>query len=75
MATVLHFAWGGEEYQVLYERLMYMYKYSTRIYRYSMRFKVPALDHSECSICYNYDLNSILALFKKYAFSELNHIQ
>ena len=23
-----------------------------------MRFRVPALDQSDCSICYNYDLNS-----------------
>ena len=28
-----------------------------RIYKYSMRFRVPALDQSDCSICYNYDLN------------------
>ena len=29
-----------------------------RIYKYSMRFivHVPALDQSDCSICYNYDL-------------------
>ena len=27
-----------------------------RIYKYSMRFRVPALDQSDCSICYNYDL-------------------
>ena len=31
-----------------------------RIYKYSMRFRVPALDQSDCSICYNYDL--IIAL-------------
>ena len=32
------------------------YRYSMRIYKYSMRFRVPALDQSDCSICYNYDL-------------------
>ena len=47
MATVLYFAWR-EKLQVLY----------MKIYKYSMRFKVPALYQSDCSICYNYDLNS-----------------
>ena len=23
----------------------------------SMRFRVPAVDQSDCSICYNYDIN------------------
>ena len=32
-----------------------------RIYKYSMRFRVPALDQSDCSICYNYDL-SVLSM-------------
>ena len=31
-----------------------------RIYKYSMRFRVPALDQSDCSICYNYDLIVII---------------
>ena len=26
------------------------------IYRYSMRFRVPALDQLDCSICYNYGI-------------------
>ena len=30
-----------------------------RIYKYSMRFGVPALDQSDCSICYNYDLGDL----------------
>ena len=32
-----------------------------RIYKYSKRFRVPALDQSDCSICYSYNLidNSI----------------
>ena len=32
------------------------YRYSMRIYKYSMRFGVPALDQSDCNICYSYDL-------------------
>ena len=28
-----------------------------RIYKYCMRFRIPAFDQSDCSICYNYDLN------------------
>ena len=33
------------------------YRYSIGIYKYSMRFRVPAFDQSDCSVCYNYDLN------------------
>ena len=29
-----------------------------RIYNYSMRFRVPVLDQSDCSICYNYELSA-----------------
>ena len=29
-----------------------------RIYKLSMRFRVPALDQSDYSICYNYDLRT-----------------
>ena len=30
-----------------------------RIYKYSMRFRVPALDQLDHSICYNYDLRVV----------------
>ena len=29
--------------------------------RYSLRHRVPALDQSDCSICYNYYLNNTVA--------------
>ena len=29
-----------------------------RIYNYSMRFRVPVLDQSDCSICYSYELSA-----------------
>ena len=32
------------------------YRYSLKIYKYSMRLRVPAVDQSDCSICYNNDL-------------------
>ena len=34
-----------------------------------MRFRVPALDQSDCSICYNYDLNyTIMHGFNMFAW-------
>ena len=40
-----------KDLQVLYEDSQVL-----RIYKYSMRVRVPALlDQSDCSICYNYD--------------------
>ena len=33
-------------------------------YKYPMRFRVPALDQSDCSICYNYDLMVVSLLNK-----------
>ena len=41
---------------------MKIHRYSPRIYKYSMRFRVPTLDQSDCSICYKYDLVVLLAL-------------
>ena len=35
---------------------MKIYKYSMRIYKYSMGNRVPAVNQSDCSICCNYDL-------------------
>ena len=32
------------------------YKYSMKIYKYSMRFRVPVVDKSDYSFIYNYDL-------------------
>ena len=31
------------------------------IYKYSLRFRVPAVDKSDCSIYYNYDLENLTA--------------
>ena len=44
-----------------------------RIYKYSARFRVPALDQSDCSICYNYDLNIIIIASSLRQTSVLNH--
>ena len=41
---------------------MRIYKYSMRIYKYSMGFRVPVMDQSDRSICYNYDLKPLLTL-------------
>ena len=47
---------------------MKIYRYSMRIYKYSI-FGAPALDQSDYSICYNYDLNNnnniIIAIFNR----------
>ena len=42
--------------EIFYRYSMGIYKYSMRIYKYSMRFRVPVMDQSDRSICYNYDL-------------------
>ena len=43
---------GIELCYVLYEDLQILYE---NLQVYSMRFRVPFLDQSDCSICYNYN--------------------
>ena len=46
MATVLYFAHA--EKMITGALYMKAYKYSMRIYKYCMRFRVPAVDQSDC---------------------------